>query len=336
MSICNNNYTTSYKEYSKGKLKKYKNSTVRPTVDAVMSWIERIALGIGTWHGIDGNGIACSRKVEEYLFYDKQCALVDTVECGLALVKLIPLGINIIGEPAGYDMLTANGTKLTPLIPRTAGSVGEIGTDNAIILRDSQFPNRGRIDGVWHWIELYADAQITANQQMINQRAPIIGMTKDKGDENFARVEILDVMTGVSALTVDEKYSGKLTTLNLNSQFNIEGINAMQHEYLSRALNSLGVDSNQAFGKKERLIVDEAESNDESIAMILTDMYKARNDPLKGHPTAEKYGISFELSKPMRISTYAENLIKYTPATLPADYDKESVSMIEEDGRNAD
>ena len=306
MSICNNNYTTSYKEYSKGKLKKYKNSTVRPTVDAVMSWIERIALGIGTWHGIDGNGVACARKVEEYLFYNKQCALVDTVECGLALVKLIPLGVNIIGEPAGYDMLTANGTKLTPLIPRTA------------------------------WIELYADAQITANQQMINQRAPIIGMTKDKGDENFARVEILDVMTGVSALTVDEKYSGKLTTLNLNSQFNIEGINAMQHEYLSRALNSLGVDSNQAFGKKERLIVDEAESNDESIAMILTDMYKARNDPLKGHPTAEKYGISFELSKPMRISTYAENLIKYTPATLPADYDKESVSMIEEDGRNAD
>lgn len=328
------NYSTSYKEYSKGKLKGCKNKTVIPTINAMMSWIERIALGTGTWEGVDGNGIAYGRKIEEYLFYYKQCALVDTKECGLALVKLIPRGFNIIGEPSGYDILTANGTKLTPLIPRTEGMEGEIGYDNAIILRDSQFPNRGRIDGVWHWIELFADAQISANQQMINQRSPIIGLTKNKGDENFARVEILDVVSGISALTIDEKFAGNLTTLNLSSQFNVEGINAMQHEYLSRALNSLGVDSNQAFGKKERLVVDEAESNDESLAMILSDMYKARNDPLKGNPTAEKYGIKFELSKPYRISTYTENLITYLPSELPASVGKETVDMEEEDGRN--
>lgn len=334
MSLCGCDYTTSYKEYSKGKMKKYRNPTVRPTINAMMSWIERIALGIGTWKGVDGNGVCSGRKIEEFLFYNKQCALVDTVECGLALVKIIPIGINIIGEPSGYDILTSNGTKLTPLIPRMKGAEGQIGYDNAIILKDSQMNGRGRIDGVWHWIELFADAQISANQQMINQRSPMMGMTKNKGQENFARVEILDVASGISALTVDENFDGKITALNLNSQFNVEGINAMQHEYLSRALNSLGVDSNQAFGKKERLVVDEAESNDEAIAMILTDMYKARNDPLKGNATAEKYGISFELSKPLRISTYAENLIEYTPTTLSAGYDKESVDMNEEDGRN--
>lgn len=334
MSNCNCNYSTSYKEYSKGKMRKYKNPTIKPTINAMMSWIERIALGIGTWNGVDGNGVACGRKIEEFLLYNKQCALVDTVECGLALVKLIPIGINIIGEPSGYDILTSNGTKLTPLIPRMSGAEGQIGYDNAIILHDSQFIGRGRIDGVWHWVEKFADAQISADQQMINQRSPMIGMTKNKGDENFARVEILDIASGISALTVDERFDGKINALNLNSQFNIESINAMQHEYISRALNSLGVDSNQAFGKKERLIVDEAESNDESIAMILTDMYKARNDPLKGNATAEKYGISFELSKPLRISTYAENLIQYTPTTLSAGYDKETVTMEEGDGRN--
>ena len=81
----------------------------------------------------------------------------------------------------------------------------------------------------------------------------------------------------------------------------------MQHEYLARALSSLGVDSMQSFGKKERMIVDEVESNDEYLAMILVDSLNARNKPLINNATAQKFGISCEISKPYRISTYKDN-----------------------------
>ena len=318
--ICDyNNMKTSYKEYSKPRLKKYKNTTVIPTIHALMSELERIALGRFEWKGVDGNGIALSRKIEEYLLYSKQCAIVETNEVGLAVVRLINRGVNIYGEPAGYDILTANGVKLTPAIPRmNPNAEGQIGIDNAIILHDSQLPGRGCIDGVWHWVELFADAQITLNQQMINQRAPLLGLTKGRNQEQYISVQMLDVASGLNGLIIDQELGDNLKPLNLDSQFNVDRINAMQHEYLGRALNSMGVDSMQAFGKKERMIVDEVESNDESLAMILSDCMRARNVPLINNPTAEMYGISCELAKPYRISTEKENLITYTPASTPA------------------
>lgn len=314
-----NGTLTTYKEFARPRLKKYKNSTVIPTVNAIMSEIERIALGRFKWNGIDGNGIALSRKIEEYLFYKKRCAIVDTNEVGLVVTKVTPIGVNIYGEPVGYDMITANGIRLTPKYPRlNPNAEGQIDNTNAIILTDSQLVYRGCIDGMWHWIELFADAQISLNQQMINQRAPLLGVTKNKSEEQFARIEMIDVASGLNGLIIDKEFGEEIKPLNLDSQFNVDRINAMQHEYLSRALNSLGVDSMQAFGKKERMIVDEVESNDESLALILSDCLKARNDPLIGNRTAEEYGISCEIAKPVRISTYKENLITYTPSVAPA------------------
>lgn len=319
-----NGTLTSYKEFSKPRLKKYKNSTVIPTINSIMSYLERIAIGRFKWNGVDGNGIAISRKIEEYLFYNKRCAIVETNEVGLAVVKVIPIGVNIYGEPAGYDIMTCNGVQLTPKYPRLYDKAeGQIGNDNAIILTDSQLIWRGCIDGLWHWVEMFADAQISLNQQMINQRAPLLGVTKHRSEEQFARVEMIDVASGLNGLIIDAEYGENVKALSLDGPFNVDRINSVQHEYLARALNSLGVDSMQAFGKKERMIVDEVESNDESLALILSDCLKARNDPLIGNPTAEKYGISCELVKPYRVSTYKENLITYTESVAPA-YDEDT------------
>lgn len=306
-----NDQKTSYKVWAKPKLKKYKNPSVIETINSFMSLLERIAIGRIKWKGIDGNGIALSRKIEEYLFYFRRCAIVDTKEVGLAVVRVIPVGVNIYGEPAGYNILTVNGQKLTPVIKRVEGFEGEIGTDNAIILNDSQLIGRGGIDGMWYWVEKIADAQISIDQQMINQRSPLIGMTKGKNQEQAARVEIIDISLGLNAMILDEGMEEAIKPFNFSSQFNVAGMNNLQHEYLARALASLGVDSNQAFGKKERMIVDEAESNDEYLAMVLVDMLNARLAPLINNPTAEKYGITCELSKPYRISTYQENHIIY-------------------------
>lgn len=312
--------STSYKEFSKRRFNKIKNKSMYPIINSVMSYIERMNMGIMEWEGVDGNGVALSRKIEEYLLYNKRCAIVDTNEVGLAVVKLISLGVNINGEPAGYDILTQNGVKLTPVLPRIApNAVGQIGYDNAIILTDSQLWGRGCIDGVWDWVVKYADAQITADQQMINQRAPLVGLTKKPGQEQFARVMMIDVASGLNGLVVEEEMGDSIKALNLDSQFNIEKINSMQHEYLARAINSLGVDSLQAFGKKERMIVDEVESNDEALAMILSDRLMARTKPLINNPTAEEYGINCKLAKPYRISTNRENNIEYEPVSIPAD-----------------
>ena len=163
---------------------------------------------------------------------------------------------------------------------------------------------------------------------MINQRAPLIGLTKKPGQQQFARVMMIDIATGLNGLVIDEEMGEAIKALNLESQFNVEKINSMQPEYLARALNSLGVDSLQAFGKKERMIVDEVESNDEALAMILSDRLMARTKPLINNKTAEEYKITCKLAKPYRISTNRENNIEYTSVEMPAGDDNKDVIFV--------
>lgn len=321
------NGQTSYKRYMKTAYGKYKKQpTIYEAIGSMLSYLERIAIGRFEWHGIDGTGIANSRKIEEYLFYDKQCAIVDTKEYGLVVTRVLARGVNINAEPAGYDILTGNGSKLTPVNPNTlelsnGKSIkleGQISDANAIILHDSCLFGRGAIDGVNPWLEKFADAQISIDQQMINQRAPLLGLSRSRNDEQMLTTQMIDYATGLNALIVDAQFADSIKTFNLESPFNIDKINSMQHEYLARALNSMGVDAMQAFGKKERMIVDEVESNDESLAMILADAYHARANPLEDNPIAKQYGISVNIAKPYRISTYKENMVVATPVEVPA------------------
>lgn len=307
---------TTYKEYIKSNFVKYKKMpSINSTLFALMSEIERCAVGRFEWKGIDGNGIAESRKIEEYLFFKKRCAIVDTKEYGLAVVPITPVGININGEPSGYLLTPPNGAKLTPVEPneidingKKIRLEGDVGTHNAIIVNDSLIVGNGAIDGVTPWVEKFADAQISIDQQMINQRAPLLGYTKTKNDEQFISVQTVDIATGLNAMVIESQYADSIKALNLEGPFNVDKLSAMQHEYKSRIFNSLGIDSLQAFGKKERMIVDEVESNDESLAMILSDALRSRKNSLVNNPTAEKYGISVELARPYRISTYNANL----------------------------
>lgn len=307
---------TSYKRYIKENFGTYrKQPSIIETIESLMSEIERCAMGRFEWKNVDGNGVAESRKIEEYLLYKKRCAIVETKELGLVVVPVTPIGVNINGEPSGYDMAPPNGMLLTPVEPneislgdKTLKLDGQISKFNAIIVNDSMLPGRGAIDGITPWVSKFADAQISIDQQMINQRSPLIGITKNKNDEQMVYVEVVDIKTGLNALMIDSQYTDNIQALNLNSQFNVDKLSAMQHEYKSRIFNSLGIDSLQAFGKKERMIVDEVESNDESLAMILSDALRSRKNSLIGNKTAEKYGISVELSRPYRVSTYNANL----------------------------
>lgn len=307
---------TTYKEYIRKNFGKYNRMpSITNTIYALMSEIERCAMGRFEWKNIDGNGVAESNKIEEYLFFKKRCAIVDTVEYGLAVVPVTPIGVNINGEPSGYDMVPPNGQKLTPLNPNQVelnGKIykldGQISTHNAIIVNDSMMIGCGAIDGITPWVEKFADAQISIDQQMINQRAPLIGYTKTKNDEQVISVQTVDIATGLNAMVIESQYSDSIKALNLDGPFNVDKLSAMQHEYKSRIFNSLGIDSLQAFGKKERMIVDEVESNDESLAMILSDALRSRKNALVNNPTAQKYGIDVELARPYRISTYNANL----------------------------
>jgi hypothetical protein len=290
----------SYKEEYWKPFNKLKKRDSKILYQNMLSQLFRIGMATFSWDGIDGNGIAKSRKIEEYLLFDKKCAIVET-DAGLTVCKITGVGLNIYGEPAGYDILTENGVTLTPAIERKENLEGQIGYDNAIILTDSCLYGSGRIDGVNYWVEKYADVQVSLDQQMINQRAPLMGIAGTEGDKNSIRVQVIDTLSGISAMIIDPKYKDKVQALDLKSPFNVDRLNAMQHEYESRALSCFGVDSMQAFGKKERMIVDEVESNDEKLSMILADCMMARKSPLKNNKLASKYNIDVNISKPYRI-----------------------------------
>ena len=86
--------------------------------------------------------------------------------------------------------------------------------------------------------------------------------------------------------------SNKLNVLNTNAPYLIDKLELHKHEIWNECLTFLGID-NANTDKKERLITDEVESNNEVINYYLNCFYKTRKKACD--EINEKYGLNIEL-----------------------------------------
>lgn len=292
----------SYKQF----LKEIRNNEVS---EGLASNLIRMARATFEWEGVEKLSPLCeSRLIEKYLFEERKCAIVETNELGWIVCRILPRGLNINNEPAGYDMIVLNGTKVTPV--KAHKGLGQIGKDNAIILFDSESRANGRIDGLSILVQDYALTQRVIRQQITNQFTPMIGFSSANGKDSLSIKQIIiDKNLGTEALVVDESMRDVMQMLNLNAPLNVEILNKMQNEFKARAYSYLGIDSLQSFGKKERLVVDEAESNDESLGMILADCLRSRKKSIEaGTDILGENKLSVKVSDAVRIQAESDYL----------------------------
>ena len=204
-------------------------------------------------------------NIEKILFDDYQAVLYDFPDYGLMVAKCQITGWDMYGEP-----LTVK-----PMLPDKK-PYRDLSIEECVLITDSQIYESGRKDSIAYWTDKYVDIQVTIDTQTINQRTPMLMLASNPKDVEKLRSIVLDTMTGAKALVIEPQLKDAVVPLNFNAPFNVDALIQIQKTYENRILESLGIDSLQAFGKKERLIVDEQESNDELLGAVIEDGLTAR------------------------------------------------------------
>ena len=131
------------------------------------------------------------------------------------------------------------------------------------------------------WIDEIADTNETIRTQIFNQKTPLIAVAKTPKERNKLQNAIVNIANNVRALILDSPIKDSIDALNIEAPFNISDLQAHLKTKEAEMLEFLGIDSQSAFQKKERLITDEQESNNQTLSYLISDRFNSRKDGIK-------------------------------------------------------
>lgn len=257
--------------------------------------VEHMAISIVGWEGLPTPKM--SRDIE-YLTYNERCSCIDIFKGVPTACKVTAAKSNMYGEPVTVSVFRPDGS--TRDAPVYMGP--ESPEDAVVLIQDTQVFGFGRKDLVSMWADRFTDAQTTMDVQVVNQRTPLIVTGVDRASLEKSLRITTDLVTGVKVIAVEEGVINAIKPLDLKAPWTVPDMVQLQNVYTKRMLAACGIDAT-SWRKAERLIVDEQESDDESLALVLQDMLNARR--IAAEHLKEKYGwnVSVDVIKPVRIKS---------------------------------
>lgn len=288
---------------------KYKNNEILPTASegatVYLARYERIGTNTFVWDGLP-DGII-SQDLELMLIRGGGM-LYDSVELGPMIARANIKGYSVTNRP-----LTMSPTLLNRQGPFSTFSE-PILTDgvDCVYLHDLTDWRRGRLDYIRDAkiCEQMAEIDIAIKQQIINQRAPIVfgleGPTSGGGVKGKAFVQSL--LNGVNAYMFSGGVETAVSTLKLDSPFNVESLIDIRKTYFNEGLELMGVNNEPGNQKRERMNNIEVTANDELLNVYLYDALSTRE------MIAEKISAVFgtdttvDIIETVRISEQADTM----------------------------
>ena len=286
---------------------KYRNNEILPTTSdgaaVYLARYERIGTNTFVWDDLP-DGII-SQDLELMLIRGGGM-LYDSVELGPMIARANIKGYGVTNRP-----LTMSPTLLNTQSPFSSFSKPVL-TDgvDCVYLHDLTDWRRGRLDYIRDAkiCEQMAEIDIAIKQQIINQRAPIVfgleGPTSGGGVKGKAFVQSL--LNGVNAYMFSGGVETAVSTLKLDSPFNVESLIDIRKTYFNEGLELMGVNNEPGNQKRERMNNVEVTANDELLNVYLYDALSTRE------MIAEKISAVFgtdttvEIIETVRISEQAE------------------------------
>jgi hypothetical protein len=192
------------------------------------------------------------------------------------------------GEIMGYDVRGLPNRFKPVLAKDIAIDIPVVSYDDAVVIFDTLDPLIKRKDALI-WTGDYADVTETIRQQVFNQKTPLIAIAGNKGLVNKLKRSIIGIRDNAKALFIDMDMKDKIQPLDFNAPYNVESLYSYRKSLENEMLEFMGIDNKDGFIKKERLVVDEQEGNDELLNYILGNCLKARQ---KGIDQLGKFGLS--------------------------------------------
>ena len=226
--------------------------------------LRMLATSLFTWKGLDDvAGTGASRFLEQSLYENGRACFVKDDELGFMALKVNPSDkLNIYELP----------TKVT------AWSIGyneEFDFDDIVYIMNNELelPTINTLQLMAY--RLY-DTERTIDVNLTAQKTPVLIEGDTKTILTLKNVYMQ--YSGNTPFIFGNKQfdiSNKLNVLKTDAPYLIDKLELHKHEIWNEALTYLGID-NANTDKKERLITDEVESNNELITYYLNCFYKTR------------------------------------------------------------
>ena len=221
-----------------------------------------IALSIFKWDNLP-NGIN-ERWIEKYLFDIGECMFFKDPILGFRVSKSIDKGINIYNEPIDLE---PESTGLTE--PKTYKN----GIDAVLIKNnDLSIPTLPTLQ-----LYAYRLADLTRAQDVniTAQKTPILIITSDR--QKLTMKNVFNQWSGNEPVIYGDKEMNidGVKVLKTDAPIVFDKIQIQKHQLWNEVMTFLGV-NNANQDKKERLVDDEVQANNEQVKICLDAMLKAR------------------------------------------------------------
>lgn len=213
--------------------------------------------------------------IEYLLWHHGKCMIWYSEVLGWVATACSEVGQDINGLPNRWK----------PTLSSNIGSIPtpELGIDECVVFYDSLDPairRRDVLSKCWD----YADVHMTIRQQVFNQKTPMLGVVGSPKLRDKIRNAFVSIADNCKMLLLDWDLSKDLKPLDFNAPYNVESLYQYKKSVEAEMLEHIGIDYKDAFAKKERLVVDEQEGNDETLNYILADGLKARQKAIDQLP----------------------------------------------------
>lgn len=246
-----------------------------------------LSLNIFKW---ENTGEIESRFIERTLIENGYCFVYSDPDYGLVCMPCTLVGLNIYNEPTQIQITS-------PLISKTLNA-----SDGVLIYNN--YTKTGLMPIIINYVDRLTEIETTINTNIYLQKTPYI-IVADKKTEKSIREVANQITNNEPVIVVKSSIVENLQNLTLNTNFVADKLIELKQKIENEFLTFIGLNNNSQADKKERMLVDEINVNNDYINRNVDILYNARE--LACEKINEKFGVNWKV---VRQNNMSESLYK--------------------------
>lgn len=290
------------------------------TVNDYLMRFRKIATSIFEWKNLPSSMDA--RYIEQCLYFTGTAALLHTEEYGFINTKAACDGdLTIYGLPSAINCYSYGFNEIRNVYNGLIEGISEDKNSEAILVMNNwdRYPTVATIN---LFAERLAEADRTCDVNIKAQKTPLIVLI-DKAQELSMKNAYAQIDGNTPVIFGDNNQLDlkKIQSLNTASPYVVDKVMEYKKEIWNEFLAFLGV--NNLSEKKERLIADETNSNNELINLNLQSYLAPRKKACEQFN--EKFGLTGENAIDVKVRSDLENIIKHEASAVIDEYGEPEV-----------
>lgn len=246
-----------------------------------------LSLNIFKW---ENTGEIESRFIEKTLIENGYCFCYSDPDYGLVCMPCSLVGLNIYNEPTQIQITS-------PLINKTLNA-----SDGVLIYNN--YTKTGMLPIILNYVDRLTEIETTINTNIYLQKTPYIIVADNKTEKSIREVTS-QITSNKPIIIVKANLAENLQNLTLNTNFVADKLLEIKQQIENEFLTFIGLNNNSQTNKKERMLVDEINVNNDYINRNVDILYNARELACK--KINEKFGVNWKI---VRQNNMSESLYK--------------------------